>query len=143
MATAAQYARDGPGTAAKREALLAYLRVSQHTLKEASKTEYAANHYDELAAVGRSLERCVHNVVEGLTEDGADDRGVTPGTRKVAPDPDLQSTAHVFQKALNAPGTTDRVVEVPGLWPTLSARLGYFFDEWFGTRTGQFLAMIA
>lgn len=83
MATAAQYARDGPGTAAKREALLAYLRVSQHTLKEASKTEYAANHYDELAAVGRSLERCVHNVVEGLTEDGADDRGVTPGTRKV------------------------------------------------------------
>ncbi|KAK7248510.1 monovalent cation:H+ antiporter [Aureococcus anophagefferens] len=79
MATAAQYARDGPGTAAKREALLAYLRVSQHTLKEASKTEYAANHYDELAAV--------------------------------APDPDLQSTAHVFQKALNAPGTTDRVVE--------------------------------
>jgi len=63
MATAAQYARDGPGTAAKREALLAY--------------------YDELAAVGRSLERCVHNVVEGLTEDGADDRGVTPGTRKV------------------------------------------------------------
>lgn len=49
----------------------------------------------------------------------------------------------MFQKALNAPGTTDRVVEVPGLWPTLSARLGYFFDEWFGTRTGQFLAMIA
>ena len=55
MATAAQYARDGPGTAAKREALLAYLRVSQHTLKEASKTEYAANHYDELAAVGGEI----------------------------------------------------------------------------------------
>ena len=85
MATAAQYARDGPGTAAKREALLAYLRVSQHTLKEASKTEYAANHYDELAAVGRSLERCVHNVVEGLTEGRGGARGGPAGRGQTRP----------------------------------------------------------